>query len=164
MDSLASRADRARGLTDSTATARDATLVVVGTAHPDAVRIASENIRVPRADFLAIWNEASRRETDLATRGIVDWYLGAVVSTCRWMAAAPMRTALCGGLPRSPVTTRACLARAELIDAEWQAAQHDDHFAPLLAARPGWCAGVRATLHWAWLSGGPPSIEDRLGR
>jgi hypothetical protein len=122
------------------------------------VRIASQNLRVPREEFLAVWDAASRRNVERGEAGGTDWGVAAVVATCRWMAAVPMRTALCGGLPRSPVTLQGCRARGELIEAEWQAAQADD-FAPVLAARPGWCDGVRATLRWAWRRDGPPPIE-----
>lgn len=125
-----------------------------------AVRIASENIRVSREEFLAIWAEADRREAELAEHDVTDWYVAAVAQTCRWMAAAPMRTALCGGLPRSPVTRRASLARGESIEAEWQDAQRPDQYSPDLAARPGWCEGVRATFRWAWCRQGPPPIEE----
>lgn len=123
-----------------------------------AARIATGNVRVPHEEFRTVWHEANRRETELA-----DWYAGAVAQTCRWMAAVPMRTALCGGLPRSPVTLRACVATEELIEAEWQAAQRPERFSPSLAARPGWPDGVRATLRWAWCGQGPPPIELREG-
>ena len=69
---------------------------------------------MPREEFVAVWDEARRRETEPGA----DAYAAAVAQTCRWLAAVPMRTALCGGLPRSPVTQRACVARAELIEAE----------------------------------------------
>lgn len=130
--------------------------------HPtssEATRIASGNVRVPREEFLTVWQEACRRDAAAADHGGTDGYAAAVVQTCRWLAAAPLRTALCGGLPRSPVTLRSCLARAESIEAEWQAAQRDDRFAADLAARPGWCEGVRATLRWAWRGQGPAPLE-----
>lgn len=115
----------------------------------DAPRISTENVRVPHDEFLTVWREAERA-------GDADGYAGAVAQTCRWMAAVPLRTALCGGLPRSPVTQRACVARAALIEAESEAAQQPERFVPALAARPGWCDGVRATFAWAWLRQGPP--------
>ena len=120
----------------------------------DRVRVAAENIRVPRDEFVAVWQEAGRREAGGGQD--TDWYLGAVVQTCRWMAAVPLRSALCGGLTRSPVTLRSCRARPELIEAECRAAQRQEHFSPELAARPGWCEGVRATFRWAWRRQGPP--------
>ena len=119
-------------------------------ASSDAVRITTENVRVPRAEFLAVWDEARRREAD--------GYAAAVAQTCRWLAAVPLRTGLCGGLPRSPVRQRACVARAELIEAECSAAQEEARFVPALAARPGWCDGVRATFRWAWQQDGPPPV------
>jgi hypothetical protein len=134
----------------------------VVTPRSDVARIASGNLRVPRDEFLAIWDEARRREAAVPEHDVTDWYVAAVGQTCRWMAAAPMRTALCGGLPRSPVTRRACLARAESIEAEWQAAQALDQFSADFASRPGWCDGVRATFRWAWCRQGPPPLEVRL--
>lgn len=130
----------------------------MGPTNPGAVTIAAENLRVPREEFLAVWGEATRREAGVTEAGTTDWTMAAVVATCRWMAAVPMRTALCGGLPRSPVTLQGCRARREFIEAEWRAAQTDDRFAPVLAARPGWCEGVRATFRWAWCGEGPPPV------
>ena len=123
--------------------------------------IVAANIRVPRPEFLAVWDAARRREAELAAEDVIDWYVGAVVQTCRWMAAVPLRTALCGGLPRSPVTQRGCRAREELIEAEWQAAQRDDRFSPHLVARTGWCEGVRATFRWAWTGQDPPPLPTQ---
>lgn len=117
----------------------------------DAARIRADNVRVPREEFVAVWDEAGRR----AAGG----YTEAVVQTCRWLAAIPSRTALCGGQVRSPVTLRACVAYPATIAAEWEAAQHRDRFVPDLAARPGWCDGVRATLAWAWDRSGPPPLD-----
>lgn len=127
--------------------------------NSDAPRIPSDNVRVPHDEFLKVWREATRLEAALPEHQVPDWYVGAVAQTCRWLAAAPMRTALCGGLPRSPVTRRACRARGELIEAEYQAAQRTDQFSPELVARPGWCEGVRATFRWAWCRQDSPPIE-----
>lgn len=113
----------------------------------DAPRISAENVRVPHDEFLEVWRAAERA-------GDAEGYPGAVAQTCRWLAAVPLRTALCGGLPRSPVTQRACVARAALIEAEWEAARE-----PGPADRPGWADGVRATFAWAWLRQGPPPID-----
>lgn len=126
--------------------------------HPldtEVVRIRAGNVRASHEEFVAVWHEADRRGAESAS----DWYADAVALTCRWMAAVPMRTALCGGLPRSPATQRACLANAELIEAEWVAAQRLEESRPDLAARPGWCDGVRATLGWAWRREGRAPIE-----
>jgi hypothetical protein len=131
----------------------------MGATNSGALRIASENVRVPHDEFLVVWREAARREAARSEDQSPYWYVDAVAQTCRWMAAAPMRTALCGGLPRSPVTRRACRARGELIEAEWQAAQRADRYPPEFVARPGWCEGVRATFRWAWCRQGPPPIQ-----
>ncbi|GLZ49829.1 hypothetical protein Acsp06_60140 [Actinomycetospora sp. NBRC 106375] len=127
----------------------------------DAARIPPRNLGVPREAFVAVWREAVGRAEAADpgdVDGYVDGYVDAVVHTCRWMAALPMRTALCGGQARSPVTLRGWPARPDLIEAEWAAAQRPDAFTPDLAARPGWCDGVRATLAWAWCGDGPPPL------
>ncbi len=110
-----------------------------------------------------------RRPSDARARGGIealsllsgwtDWYAGAVALTCRWMAAAPLRTSRGGGLVRSPATRRRVLAYEELIEEEYLAAQDLEQRRPDLAARPGWCEGVRATLRWAWRAEGPPPLE-----
>jgi hypothetical protein len=126
----------------------------VAPPRTDAARIRADNVLVPRGAFLAVWDEAARRGSEPD-----DGYAAAVVQTCRWLAAIPSRTALCGGQVRSPVTSRACVAYPETIEAEWQAAQHLDRFEPDLAARLGWRDGVVATLAWAWARTGPPPLD-----
>ena len=117
------------------------------------------NVRVPRPDFVAVWRTASARAADQGARGVTDWYAGAVALTCRWLAAAPLRTARGGGLVRSPAKRRRVPAYEELIEEEFLAAQDLEQRRPDLAARPGWCEGVRATLQWAWRAEGPPPLE-----
>lgn len=125
----------------------------------DAAGLPPGNVRVPRRSFIAIWEAASARDVEQAAQGVTDWYAGAVALTCRWMAAAPLRTPGGGGLVRSPATRRRTLAYEELIEEEFLAAQDLEGRRPDLAARPGWCDGVRATLRWAWRAEGPPPLE-----
>ena len=124
-------------------------------SSPVSGNIALENIRVRRDEFVHIWREAARQEIELSDRHGTDWYLSAVVQTCRWMAAVPPRTALCGGQTRSPVTERSCRARPELIDIECAAlAQRQAE----RLDRPDWLAGVEATFRWAWRGDGLPPV------
>lgn len=123
----------------------------------------SENVRVSRDEFLEVWEQAHLRTTGAQPLEGDDWYAWAVAQTYRWLAAAPMRSALCGGLPRSPVTGRACLAHHAVIEAEWQSAGRREDFCPDLAARSGWQEGVRATLGWAWIGEGLPPYGGRSG-
>lgn len=125
----------------------------------DVSGIPVGNVRVPRQEFIAAWQAASARDAEHGRRGITDWYAGAVALTCRWMAAAPLRTSRGGGVTRSPATRRRTLAYEELIEEEFLAAQDLEQRRPDLAARPGWCEGVRATLQWAWRAEGPPPLE-----
>lgn len=124
----------------------------------DVARIPPGNLRVPRSDFVALWQAASARDDEQGAQGVTDWYVGAVALTCRWMAAAPLRTSRGGCLVRSPATRRRTLAYEELIEEEVLAAQDLEQRRPDLAARPGWCEGVRATLQWAWRAEGPPPL------
>lgn len=125
----------------------------------DVDGIPPGNIRVPQPAFVALWERATARDAEQGARGVTDWSVGAVALTCRWLAAAPLRNARGGGLVRSPATRRRALAYEELIEEEFLAAQDLEQRRPDLAARPGWCDGVRATLRWAWRAEGPPPLE-----
>lgn len=127
----------------------------------DVAAIPIRNLRVPRDDFVAVWKAASERDDQWAAQGIADWYAGGVAVTCRWLAAAPMRSgAGPGRITRSPATRRSRLAYEELIEAEYLAAESLAQRRPDLAgSRPGWCEAVRATLRWAWRRSGPPPLE-----
>ncbi|WP_219420434.1 hypothetical protein [Pseudonocardia nigra] len=127
----------------------------------DIARIPVRNLRVPRAEFAAVWAAAERLCREQGERGVTDWYAGGVVATCRWIAGAvvPARQ---GGrrLAYSPVSNRTVTAYEELIEAEFLAAELLDVRRPdLVEARPGWCEAVRATLRWAWRHAGPPPLE-----
>ena len=140
---------------------------VDGRCHPKRVEVTQSdiagmppgNLRVPQGAFVALWQAASTRDAEQGARGVTDWHAGAIALTCRWMAAAPLRTARGGGLVRAPATRRRALAYEELIEQEFLAAQDLEHRRPDLAGRPGWCEGVRATLRWAWRAEGPPPLE-----
>ncbi|GLZ49480.1 hypothetical protein Acsp06_56650 [Actinomycetospora sp. NBRC 106375] len=127
--------------------------------HADIASIPPGNVRVPDCDFIAVWRGATARGAEAAASGVTDWYAGAVALTCRWIAAAPTRTSRGGALTRSPARRRRVLAYEELIEEEFLAAQDLEQRRPDLAARPGWCEGVRATLSWAWRAEGPPPLE-----
>lgn len=125
----------------------------------DVAGIPPGNIRVSHRAFVAVWRRATARDAEQGARGVTDWFAGAVALTCRWLAAAPVRTARGGGLVRSPATRRRVIAFEELIEEEYLAAQDLEQRRPDLAARAGWCEGVRATLRWAWRADGPPPLE-----
>jgi len=126
----------------------------------DTARIPVGNLRVPRAEFVAVWAAAERLDEEQGARGVSDWYAGGVVVTCRWMAVAVVRPP--SGprrLARSPISRRTTVAHEELIEAEFLAAELLDVRRPdLLVSRPGWCEAVRATLRWAWRHDGAPPL------
>jgi len=126
----------------------------------DTARIPVGNLRVPRAEFVAVWAAAELLDAEQGARGVSDWYAGGVVVTCRWMAAAVVRPPSGSRrLARSPVSRRTTVAHEELIEAEFLAAELLDVRRPdLLVARQGWCEAVRATLRWAWRHDGAPPL------
>jgi hypothetical protein len=111
----------------------------------DVARIPVGNLRVPRAELVAVWAAAERLDEEQGARGVTDWYAAGVAITCRWMAAAVVRPP--SGprrLARSPVSRRTTIAHEELIEAEFLAAELLDVRRPeLLVSRPGWCEAVR---------------------
>lgn len=125
----------------------------------DVAGLPVHNIRVPQGEFISLWRTANAQSADQGADGVTNWHAGAVALTCRWMAAAPTRTRSGGGLTRSPATRRRVLAYEELIEEEYVAALDLELRRPDLAARLGWCEGVRATLRWAWRAEGPPPLE-----
>ena len=136
-----------------------AIIIDVDVTEIDVAGVPAGNVRVSRDEFVAVWREAARRSSEQGQRGQVDWYYGAVAMTCRWMAAAPLRSPHGNEPVRSPATRVPSLAFEEQIEAEYFAAQNLEQRRADLAARPGWCEGVRATLQWAWRREGPPPLE-----
>lgn len=120
-------------------------------------RVPQGNLRVPRAEFGALWAEAERLNREQTGRPDPDWYPAAVAVTCRWLAGAVVEDqAGRRALAPAPVTRRRVRAYEELIEAEYLAAEWLDVRRPDLGKhRPGWCEGIRATLRWAWRHDGP---------
>lgn len=121
------------------------------------------NVRVPRAEFAAVWSAAERRCDEATRRGEDDWYAAGVAITCEWVARAVVRSSDGALFPaRAPVTKGTRLAYEELIDAESLAAERLDLQRPRpwwLARRPGWTEGIGATLRWCWHRSGPPPLD-----
>ena len=67
--------------------------------HPESVRVTEAdiaripvaNLRVPRAEFAAVWAAAEQRDASRRDRGVTDWYARGVAATCRWLAGALVR-------------------------------------------------------------------------
>jgi hypothetical protein len=129
----------------------------------DIARIPVGNLRVPRAEFGAVWAAAEDR-TRPRDEGVSGWFTAGVAVTCRWLAGAAVESA--GGrryLARSPVGEREVLAYEELIETEFQMADRLAERCPdLVEHRPGWCEGIVATLRWAWRHDGPPPLPSAV--
>jgi hypothetical protein len=131
----------------------------------DIAKIPAGNVRVPRADFVALWQTAERLHDEQVRRGVPDWYGTGVVETCRWLAnpgVGPKTGSL--RLAPSPVTERVNVAYDGLIEAECLAAEKLAGSRPVparLERRPGWIEAVVTTLNWAWRRYGTPPLEYR---
>lgn len=130
----------------------------------DIAKIPAANVRVPPAEFAALWQLAERRHDEQVRRGVPDWYGAGVVVTCRWLANAIVRPETGGPchLAPSPVTERVNVAYDELIEAECMAAEQLAMRRPVptwLVRRPGWIEAVITTLNWVWRRYGSPPLD-----
>jgi hypothetical protein len=127
----------------------------------DIAGIPRGNVRVPLADFVALWRTSERHQEIHPG----DWYSAGVVMVCRWLARATVRPSTGRWyLADAPATGRTVLAVEELIEAEYLAVVKLAMRQPRpawLADRPGWIEAVEATLHWAWHGYGPATDADR---
>jgi hypothetical protein len=134
----------------------------------DAVAgISAGNLRVPRAEFTAVWSTAERLNQQAGEERVLAWYPAAVAVTCRWLAGAIVEDQFGRRPAESPVSNRSERAYEELIEAEYLAAELLPVRRPGLAQRqPGWGEGVRATLRWVWRRQGPPplALDAQLAR
>ena len=129
----------------------------------DIARIPVGNVRVPRAEFGAVWAAAEDR-TRPRDEGMSGWFTAGVAVTCRWLAGAVVESVpgrWC--LAMSPVGKREVRAYEGLVEAEFLAAERlTDRRPDLIEHRPGWCEGIAATLRWAWRHDGPPPLPSAL--
>jgi hypothetical protein len=132
----------------------------VRVTEADIACIPVGNLRVPVAEFGAVWAAAEDR-TRPREEGVSGWFTAGVAVTCRWLAGAviePVRGRR--GLAVSPVGGREVRAYEELIEAEFLAAELLAARRPdLVEHRPGWCEGVVTTLRWAWRHDGPSPLR-----
>ncbi|HZS20437.1 MAG TPA: hypothetical protein VFA63_05545 [Pseudonocardiaceae bacterium] len=129
----------------------------------DVAKIPAGNLRVSRAEFVALWQAAEQCHDEQLRRGVPDWYGAGVVETCRWLAIVEPKTEPWHLAP-SPVTRRTQVAYGDLIEAECHVAGQLAGSRPLparLRSRPGWIEGVVATLNWAWRRHGSPPLDTR---
>jgi hypothetical protein len=98
-------------------------------------RVPPGNLRVPLAEFAAVWGVAEQRNGEQREPEVVDWYAGAVTVTCRWLAGAIVQVAM-GRYPAlAPVSLHKHRAYEELIEAEYLAAELLEVRWPELAMR-----------------------------
>lgn len=123
----------------------------------DVERIPRENLRVPRDEFVAVWQLAERMSDG-------NWYAIGVAETCRWIACTNVVFNYPHGPKaepaRSPVTGTPRSAHPELIERECASADLRLARNPNgIERRPGWLEAVTATLDWAWRGSDRPPLE-----
>jgi hypothetical protein len=141
--------------------ARCVTLDGVDVSAADIAKIPVGNVRVPQAEFVALWQKAERFHDEQVRRGVPDWYGAGVVDTCRWLANAivGMKTGAWRLVP-SPVTKRVNVAYDELIEAECLAAEKLAVSRPVPAGlEHERIEAVVTTLNWAWRRYGRPPLD-----
>jgi hypothetical protein len=123
----------------------------------DVAAIPAENLHVSISEFAAVWAAA---EQEAAT----DWRAVGVAETCRWLAAATVRsTRLPWYVAPAPVSQRTArratpeLIEQECLEAELLAARENPP--TWLDGQPGWLDGVCATFAWAWRRKAPAPFE-----
>jgi hypothetical protein len=128
----------------------------------DGVEVSAEtlatvpdaNLRVPRAEFGALWALVEL----LATRpGPDDDFLIGVLRTCRWLADQPVSSDSRerAEMPAAPFTRQQHAAMPETVEAEFVAAAA----AGRRGGRPELARGVVATLVWAWRGTGAAPLD-----
>ena len=126
----------------------------------DVERIPRGNLRVPRDEFVAVWQLAERMAHG-------DWYAVGVATTCRWIACASVPSIIPahhGRLEpaRAPLTGTRSRAHEELIEREATSAELRLARAPDgIEGRPGWLEAIAATLDWAWRGSDRPPLDAR---
>ena len=106
------------------------------------------SLRVPVAEFGAVWAEAERLNQVQAGRQNLDWYPAGVAVSCRWLAGAVVEDAPGRREPApEPATRRKVRAHEEQVEAKYVVAEQFDVRQPdLLVHQPGGCEGIRAAL------------------
>jgi len=128
----------------------------------DVERIPAGNLRVSRAEFVALWVAAERRVDE----DYSDWYAAGVAMTCRWMATVTVFHLRQVRPARAPVTGETARAYEELIAKELFAAHRLSLRQPVpewLRGRPRWLDAVIATLEWAWSRSGVAPMVSSAG-
>jgi hypothetical protein len=124
-------------------------------------QIPRGNLRVPRAEFAAVWIATERMLDNARAQNRADWYAAGVAITSRWIATSNYWSILKRWEPAyAPISTRHTTAHEELIEdecavAEQWAARHPAG----MNGRPGYLEAVLATLRWVWRGSGVPPID-----
>lgn len=131
---------------------RDVTLGDMEVSAETLAKVPGENLRVPRAEFGAVWSLAEHLGRQPGDGGA---YLLGVIRTCRWLADQPFwsqidRRAV---MPTSPYTRRQRGAMPETIDEEYLASVRPRGLEPELAR------GVAATFEWTWHGSRRPPLD-----
>ncbi|MCF7547427.1 hypothetical protein [Pseudonocardia sp. WMMC193] len=129
----------------------------------DIARIPAGNLRVSRDAFGQLWREVEAHAAAETARGASTPRTAGLVLTCRWLACSTTDVNGRRLLAVRPVGRGSPLAYAELIEAEYVAAETAIVRSPgsgRFAAKPGYVESVCAVLRWAWRRNGPrPEVD-----
>jgi hypothetical protein len=152
LDAERSRAGTIHG--GSTLSPPIVTLGFVNVASDSVAPIRGDNLRVPRAEFSALWATVER----LASRRGPDDFLIGVLRTCRWLADQPVWSDVRGRaeMPLTPITRQGHAAMPETVEEEFVAAAAA---AGQRSGRPELARGVVATLQWACRGTGASPLD-----
>ena len=116
-------------------------------------RVPGENLRVPRAEFGAVWRLA---EYESMRIGVAREFPFGVAETCRWLAAQPVWSTIWGReeMPPAPMSRRIVAVTSETVDGELRWARW-----VLGGDRGRYARGVVAALEWAWQGTGRPPLD-----
>ncbi|GEL26781.1 hypothetical protein PSU4_57350 [Pseudonocardia sulfidoxydans NBRC 16205] len=126
-------------------------------------RIPAGNLRVSRAAFGQLWREVEAHADNETARGASTARTAGLVLSCRWIACATTKVNERRFPAVRPIGQGAPLAIAELIEAEYLAAETaaaGGVGASRFASKPGYVDSVCAVLRWVWRRNGPRPVVD----
>lgn len=124
-------------------------------------RIPAGNLRVSRAAFGQLWREVESYAADETARGASTARTAGLVLSCRWIACGTTEVNGRRFPAVRPIGQGAQLAFAELIEAEYLAAETaaaGGSGAGRFASKPGYVDSVCVVLRWVWRRNGPRPV------
>jgi hypothetical protein len=141
------------------------TVICMELTTEELTRIPWANIRIPEADFVAVWTAAETAAESLRGEKTAGWDVWGVARTCRWLAGADSRLDGQRFSTLSPATKCQITAYPEVIVREARRAEvlaMSDPRPRWLQSRDGYIDAVVATFRWAWGGSGCRPLPETL--